>query len=80
MSRLIPILALSLALACPSLLAQDRRTQPYLGLSIRDTPDGPVVGWIFPGPLGGQSFTSISGIRGGAKLVSINGQPVDAAG
>jgi hypothetical protein len=80
MTRLIPILALSLALACPFLLAQDRRTQPYLGLSIRNTPDGPVVGWIFPGPLGGQSFISASGIRRGDNLVSINGQPVDAAG
>lgn len=80
MTRLIPILALSLALACPFLLAQDRRTQPYLGLSIRNTPDGPVVGWIFPGPLGGQSYSSASGIRRGDNLVSINGQTVDAAG
>ncbi len=80
MTRLIPILALSLALACPSLLGADLRTRPYLGLSIRDTPDGPVVGWIFPGPLGGQSYTSASGIRRGDNLVSINGQTVDAAG
>lgn len=80
MTRLIPILALSLALACPSLLGADLRKQPYLGLSIRDTPDGPVVGWIFPGPLGGQSFTSTSGIRRGDNLVSVNGQAVDAPG
>lgn len=80
MTRLIPILALSLALACPSLLGADLRTQPYLGLSIRDTPDGPVVGWIFPGPLGGQSFTSTSGIRRGDNLVSVNGHAVDAPG
>lgn len=80
MTRLIPILALSLALACPSLLGADLRTQPYLGLSIRDTPDGPVVGWIFPGPLGGQSFTSTSGIRRGDNLVSVNTHAVDAPG
>ena len=26
--------------------------QAFLGLSIRDTATGPVVGWIRPGPLG----------------------------
>jgi hypothetical protein len=64
----------------PTAAGQDLRAQAYLGLSIRDTGDGPVVGWIFPGPLGGQSSTSASGIRRGDNLVSVNGQAVDAAG
>ena len=55
------------------------REQPYLGLNIRDTADGPVVGWIFPGPLGGRSFTSASGVRRGDNLVSINAEPADTA-
>ena len=29
----------------------------YLGIGVRDTGDGLVVGWIYPGPLGGESFT-----------------------
>jgi hypothetical protein len=64
----------------PTAAGQDLRAQAYLGLSVRDTGDGPVVGWIFPGPLGGQSSTSASGIRRGDNLVSVNGQAVDAAG
>lgn len=64
----------------PTAAGQDLRAQAYLGLSVRDTGDGPVVGWIFPGLLGGQSSTSASGIRRGDNLVSVNGQAVDAAG
>ena len=52
-------------------------SQPYLGLSVRDSQHGPVVGWVYPGPLGGQSFTSSSGIQRGDNLVSINNQPIE---
>ena len=54
--------------------------QPYLGLAVRDTDDGLVVGWIYPGPMGGKSFTSDVGVQRGDNLVSINGQAVDAEG
>ena len=54
-------------------------SEPYLGLSVRDTQHGPVVGWVYPGPLGGESFTSKSGIQRGDNLVSINGKPIDSA-
>ena len=51
--------------------------RPYLGLSVRDTEHGLVVGWIHPGPLGGRSFDSDSGIRRGDIIVSLNAQRVD---
>ena len=54
--------------------------QPFLGLSVRDTDDGLVVGWVYPGPLGGSGFDSASGVKRGDNLVSINGQTVDAGG
>ena len=53
--------------------------QPYLGLSVRDTEHGVVVGWIYPGPLGGKSFTSDSGITRGDNLIAINDHPVESA-
>jgi hypothetical protein len=53
---------------------------PYLGLAVRDTDDGLVVGWIYPGPMGGHSFTSDVGVQRGDNLVSIEGQAVDASG
>lgn len=71
---------LLLALLAAAVHAQDLRDLPYLGLSVRDSPDGPVVGWIHPGPLGGRSSTSDAGIRRGDNLVSVNGVAVDAAG
>ncbi len=77
MTRLLLLLALLIA---PASHAKDLREQAYLGLSIRDTEDGPVVAWISPGPLGGQSRTSTAGIRRGDNLVSLNGDLVDAAG
>lgn len=52
----------------------------YLGLGVRDTDDGLVVGWIYPGPLGGESFTSNVGIQRGDNIVSLNGVVVDAGG
>ncbi|MGV6813876.1 MAG: hypothetical protein ACWA5W_02565 [Phycisphaerales bacterium] len=65
-----------------SVYAQDSERpfeeQPYLGLAVRDTPDGLVVGWIYPGPLGGKSFTSDAGVQRGDNLVSVNGQAVNA--
>lgn len=73
-------LLLLLALLVSAVHAQDLRDLPYLGLSVRDSPDGPVVGWIHPGPLGGRSSTSDAGIRRGDNLVSVNGVAVDAAG
>ena len=62
--------------------AQDDRSWDeigYLGLGVRDTADGLVVGWVYPGPLGGMSFTSISGVQRGDNVVSLNGAVVDAA-
>lgn len=54
--------------------------QPYLGLGVRDTDHGLVVGWIYPGPMGGKSFSSDVGVFRGDNLVSIEGRAVDAAG
>ncbi|MFG0245425.1 MAG: hypothetical protein ACF8MF_05155 [Phycisphaerales bacterium JB052] len=54
-------------------------SQPYLGLSVRDTVHGLVVGWVSPGPLGGRSYTSTSGIQRGDILVSINAEPIESA-
>ncbi|MCA9274619.1 MAG: PDZ domain-containing protein [Phycisphaerales bacterium] len=51
-------------------------SEPYLGLAVRDTEHGVVVGWVYPGPLGGQSFTSSSGIQRADNLVAINGTPI----
>ena len=78
----IVTIGLSLCVFSLTLFAQDVRPfedRPYLGLAVRDTADGLVVGWIYPGPLGGKSFTSDAGIQRGDNLVSINGHEVDAA-
>lgn len=58
----------------------DLTMQPYVGMTVRDSAGGPVVGWVYPGPLGGAGFDSRSGLRRGDNLVSVNGQSVDAAG
>ncbi|MCR9076354.1 MAG: PDZ domain-containing protein, partial [bacterium] len=50
--------------------------EPYLGLAVRDTEHGVVVGWVYPGPLGGRSFTSDAGIQRGDNIVSINATPI----
>ena len=75
---------LVLCISYPQLIAQeDTRPwdeQPYLGLGVRDTDDGLVVGWLYPGPMGGKSFTSDVGVQRGDNLVSIAGMEVDAAG
>lgn len=66
-------LTTALALAQPSHPWAD---EPYLGLSVRDTEHGVVVGWVYPGPLGGQSFTSAAGIQRADNLVAINNTPI----
>lgn len=53
--------------------------QPFLGLSLRDTADGTVVGWVYPGPLGGTGFDSSVGIKRGDNFVSLDGQEINAA-
>jgi hypothetical protein len=71
----VSILTCTLAAAGEDPLAH----QPYLGLSIRDSEHGPIVGWISPGPLGGTGFSSKAGILRGDNLVALNGKPVVAA-
>ncbi len=46
---------------------------PFVGLSVRDTSagNGVVVGWIYPGPLGGTGFESTSGIKRGDTLMAL---------
>lgn len=85
--RRITLLTLSaavLAVLALSLRAdEDERPwseQPFLGLSVRDTANGLVVGWVSPGPLGGRGFESTSGILRGDNIVSVDGEVVDAAG
>lgn len=56
-----------------------RAQQPYLGLSVRDSADGPIVGWLSPGPLGGTGFTSRAGILRSDNIVSLNGEAVTTA-
>lgn len=53
--------------------------EPYLGLSVRDSDHGPVVGWIQPGPLGGVGFDSRAGVRRSDLLHSVNGDRVESA-
>jgi len=74
----IAALALFFGVVCAA-LADDRPLdeQPYLGLSVRDSDHGLVVGWIHPGPLGGRSFESGSGIRRGDVIVSIDDETLD---
>lgn len=82
--KLVLGLLMVFGLGCGHSFAQDDtrpfEDRPYLGLSVRDTDDGLVVGWIFPGPMGGESFTSEAGVQRGDNLVSIEGQVVDAEG
>lgn len=79
---IVPIAMLCLATLCGLASAQGDHPwadEPYLGLAVRDTEHGVVVGWVYPGPLGGESFTSSSGIQRGDNLVSINAQTIDSA-
>lgn len=52
--------------------AESRGVEPYVGISLRDTPDGPVVGWIFPGPAGGVGFSSRIGIQRGDNVDAVH--------
>ena len=75
----------AIVLALPAITSgeEDARPwteQPFLGLSVRDTPSGLVVGWVLPGPLGGTGFESALGIQRGDNLVSVDGEAVDVAG
>jgi hypothetical protein len=76
---------LALVLSRPGETVADRdprplEEQPFLGLSVRDVPDGGlVVAWILPGPLGGQGKDSTSGIQRDDNVVSVDGKPMDAA-
>lgn len=76
---MIRLFLATLALITATTLAQPSHpwaSEPYLGLAVRDTEHGVVVGWVYPGPLGGQSFTSSAGIRRADNLVSINTAPI----
>jgi hypothetical protein len=53
--------------------------EPYLGLSVRDSEHGPIVGWLSPGPLGGTGYESRVGLRRGDNLMTVNGVFVESA-
>lgn len=72
------ILSLLLALLQASPEAGPRERQPFIGVSVRDTPEGPVVAWIFPGPFEGRGTISPT-IRRGDNVLSINGRAVESA-
>ena len=81
-SKLICIPGIALIILVSSLDAQEVARpwdqQAFLGLGVRDTDDGLVVGSIRPGPMGGTSFESSAGVQRGDNLVSIEGRIVDA--
>jgi hypothetical protein len=77
-SILIIALALLTTTAAHSQTAHPWADEPYLGLAVRDTEHGVVVGWVYPGPLGGRSFTSAAGIQRGDNLVAINTTAIDS--
>ena len=81
--RRLAVLLVILVCPCPLHAEEDERPwseQPFLGLSVRDTEAGLVVGWVSPGPLGGSGFESEEGLQRGDNVVSVDGQAVDAAG
>ncbi|VAX39430.1 hypothetical protein MNBD_PLANCTO03-1116, partial [hydrothermal vent metagenome] len=50
----------------------------YVGISVRDTPEGVVVGWIFPGPAGGDGFNSSLGLTRGDNIDAVyKGNAID---
>ncbi len=65
--RFVAIALASLAAAQPT--SSDE--PPFLGLGLRDTADGPVVSWIFPGPLGGAGYSSSIGIARGDNVDAV---------
>lgn len=55
--------------------------QPYLGLSVRDGPGGSlVVGWVLPGPLGGEGARSQGGLQRDDNIVALDGEARTADG
>ena len=53
--------------------------EPFVGISVRDTPEGVVVGWIFPGPAGGDGFNSSLGLTRGDNIDALYaGEAIDA--
>lgn len=71
-------LALFLSLLQASPEVKPRERQPFVGVSVRDAPDGPVIAWVFPGPFEGRGTWSPT-IRRGDNVVSINGGAVESA-
>jgi hypothetical protein len=55
------------------------RTPGYVGLRLRQNPEGVVVAGVQPGPLGGDGFKSAS-IWRGDLIVSIDGQSLEVVG
>lgn len=45
--------------------------EPYVGVTVRDTPEGVVIGWVYPGPAGGEGFTSRLGIQRGDNVDAV---------
>lgn len=89
--RLAPGVALLGLLACllapvavgapPGPDARPFEQQPYLGLSVRDGPGGSlVVGWVLPGPLGGEGGTSASGLQRDDNVVALDAEARTAEG
>jgi len=54
--------------------------QGYIGLSLRDIPDGhTVVSWLFPGPLNGQGLDAPDvDLARPDVIVAVNGEPMNA--
>ncbi len=66
--------------ACALGAASFASADGYIGLTLRDLPEGQgaIVSWILPGPLSGEGLVSPSFARPDL-IVSVNGEPVDAA-
>ncbi len=52
--------------------------QPYLGISVGHdiNADKCIIGWIYPGPLGGTGFTAEHNIARGDYLLAVDGQEI----
>ncbi len=62
----------------PPLTPPAPKPVPYLGLTLRASPNGPVCSSVGPGPLNGDGYTSPS-IWRGDLITSINGSAIDLA-
>lgn len=54
---------LTTLLCCVVVSVRPLEEQPYTGIALRDSDSGPVVSWVYPGPLGGTGFGSKLGIQ-----------------